>query len=124
MCKEVFISNKGNKFLIEIDDSGEEITVLNEQGEKGSITLRLIEEEYPSNEHYHIINLSLDKFEGEGVGTRCLEFHKKCFGYPLTAGNGYKQKQSDGSHLTGAGVRFIEKMRKKGIVRCSLPNYD
>jgi len=66
--------------------------------------------------HCHITHLALEDCQGQGIGRRCLQFHREVFDLPITAGNAYDGKMDDGSHLTGGGPGFISKMRKEGLV--------
>ena len=67
-------------------------------------------------DYFHITHLELEKCKREGIGRRCLQYHKEIFDSPITAGPKCGSKQEDGSHLVGDGVPFIAKMRMEGIV--------
>lgn len=110
-----FSTTKNNIAQITIDENGEEITV--KVGKKnGSISLAFRESEN-SEFFYHITNLSFESIKRQGIGTECLIFHKNRFNAPITASSTSDPTQlSDGSHLTGDGVAFIEAMREKGLV--------
>ncbi len=118
-----FKSKSGQQYEIDVGD-GSEITVYKNGKKCGSIVLSCREGDGQMiPDTYHITNLGLDDCKGQGLGRRCLELHKEMFDTPLTAGSNNMGKQEDGSHLTGDGVGFIEKMRKEGIV-CREANYD
>lgn len=53
---------------------------------------------------------------GQGLGRLIIQHVKDCTGYAITAGHDDGIKCSDGSHLTGGGVGFIEKIREEGLV--------
>jgi len=118
-----FTSKTGQQYTIDVGD-GSEITVYKNGKKCGAISLSYREGDGMTiPDSYHITNLGLDACKGEGVGRRCLELHKEEFGAPLTAGTVDGKQRGDGSHLTGDGPGFIEKMRKYGIV-CRERNYD
>ena len=116
----------GRTITIEIDDSGEEINIIDAQGKEiGSIHLTLIDC-YP-DEHFKITWMYLDK-QGEsylhqGIGRRALQFHKERFDAPIASSDNDGIVKSDGSHLTGDAPAFIHKMRTEGIVRPSSFDY-
>lgn len=68
-----------------------------------------------SDYYLKIINMDL-KVTNQGLGRLILQHVKDCTGYPITAGSDDGIKCSDGSHLTGGGSGFIEKMREEGLV--------
>ncbi|MCY1417618.1 hypothetical protein D9M71_331580 [compost metagenome] len=107
----------GNTYTIRIDDDGGQITV---QGNEclGRILLshRLGDDYANEPEHFHITHLALDSFKRIGLGQACLELHREVHELPLTAGWAGYGEAPDGSHLTGDGPAFIEKMRQLGIV--------
>jgi hypothetical protein len=123
MTTTPFITQSGQQYDIDVTDGSEILVTKN--GEKcGSIVLSYREGDGQMiPDTYHITNLGLEDCKGQGVGRRCLELHKENFGEPLTAGSSHSGKQDDGSHLTGDGPGFIEKMREEGIV-CRERNYD
>ncbi|ENM6001631.1 TPA: hypothetical protein SMR84_001764 [Proteus mirabilis] len=124
MCR---ITHKGNKnskvYDITYDDSGEEINVYLDDDKQGFISLNKIETDNPKDNCFRITQLELGKCKRQGIGTYCLERHKELFNSILTAGSSDGQKCDDGSHLTGDGAPFIEKMREQGIVEPE-PEYD
>ena len=120
MDSKNFISKHGLKFQITIDDDGCEIAVSCSDKKVGSISLD--EKCDPNQFYYYITDLSLEKCKNQGVGQACLEYHRELFDAPITAASEFNtEKISDGSHLIGDGVGFINNMRKKGIV-CSEVN--
>lgn len=120
MTTTLFTSKSGQLYEIDVTD-GSEILVTKDGKKCGSILLSC--RECDDADYDHITNLGLEGCKGEGVGRQCLKLHKETFGAPLTAGSSHSGKQDDGSHLTGDGPGFIEKMRKEGIV-CRARNYD
>ena len=120
MTTTLFTSKSGQQYEIDVTD-GSEILVTKDGEKCGSILLSC--RECDDADYYHITNLGLEGCKGEGVGRQCLKLHKEMFDAPLTAGSSHSGKQDDGSHLTGDGPSFIEKMRKEGIV-CRERNYD
>lgn len=120
MTTTLFTSQSGQLYEIDVTD-GSEILVTKDGKKCGSILLSC--RECDDADYYHITNLGLEGCKGEGVGRQCLKLHKEMFDAPLTAGSSHSGKQDDGSHLTGDGPGFIEKMRKEGIV-CRERNYD
>lgn len=120
MCKTKFKANDGTVADISIGDDGEIISVSIDGVKKGTIRLAYVDE--PGGHHYYITNLSLDSCKRKGIGRVCLQFHKKTFRAPLTAASPYDpSQQEDGSHLTGDGLPFIQKMREEGVV-CRHPD--
>lgn len=120
MTTTLFTSQSGQLYEIDVTD-GSEILVTKDGKKCGSILLSC--RECDDADYYHITNLGLEGCKGEGVGRQCLKLHKEMFDALLTAGSSHSGKQDDGSHLTGDGPGFIEKMRKEGIV-CRERNYD
>lgn len=117
MPKYNFTATDGKIYEISLDDFGEDISVIFAGVTVGTISLRLIEGDYPNlPEIYHITHLALERCSRRGIGRRCLELHRENFDSPLTAGTNDGTTSQDGSHLTGDGPGFIEKMRKEGIV--------
>ncbi|MEW5713547.1 hypothetical protein AB1462_14385 [Pseudomonas sp. SB113] len=116
--EDQFNASDGNSYMITIDDEGDVINVTRGGALVGNIRLdyRDDEDDTGAPDRYHITHLALDACKGLGIGQRCLELHRECFGFPLTAGYAGIGQSSDGSHLTGDGPAFIAKMRKKGIV--------
>lgn len=118
--------DRGPIYRLEIDDTGEQITVSKLTLELvGSISLRYIDDDEDASNQgcFHITNLSLDACKKQGVGRACLEYHRELFSSTITAGTADGNSSEDGSHLTGDGVAFIAKMRKEGIVQKER-NYD
>ena len=106
---------------IEIDDSGQEITVTAVNGPKlGSIELQ-----GTGSGDYCLKRMYLDQDGGEfkrcGIGRQALKFHHQSFGCLFTAAPNDGQQREDGSHLTGDALRFIQKMRDEGLVLQSDP---
>lgn len=120
MCQKDFTAKDGKRYQIKIDDEGTQISVHLSGTMLGTIELTHKEEGEVEKggcyEWFHITNLSLDKCKFKGIGRECLIFHKESFGIPITAGKSDGSKSEDGSHLTGDGVGFIDKMRKEGVV--------
>lgn len=109
-----FQAKNGVTYTIEIDDSGEKISVFLDREPKGEICMSCIEDEHSS--HYYITSLALDDCAGIGIGRECLLRHKEMFDSPITAAEDDGIRKDDGSHLTGNGPGFIRKMREEGIV--------
>lgn len=105
-------------YVITIDDDGCEIVVSQGIKRLGEIRLDYREDEGVRGEFcfFHITHLELGRCKGLGIGRACLEFHKRQFDMPLTAGYADRGQAEDGSHLTGDGVGFIARMREEGIV--------
>lgn len=118
MHKELFKAKNSKEYEISFSTFGEEITIKSGKEIVGRILLEQRLASSPQDsDYYHIINLSLNEsICRKGIGTFCLETHKSIFGLPLTAGADDGCKRDDGSHLTGAGLPFIEKMRALDIV--------
>jgi hypothetical protein len=111
----------GRSVDIEIDDTGQEITVRAVNGPKlGSIELQGTD-----SGHYHLKRMYLDQdggaFKRCGIGRQALKFHNESFGCLFTAAPNDGQEREDGSHLTGDAPRFIRKMRDEGLVLQSEP---
>lgn len=111
----------GRKVTIQIDDAGEEIKVMDEEGnEIGSIRLSYIDCE--DDDYYKITWMYLDKqgnkFLRQGIGREVLKLHNEFFGSPIVASDDDGIVKSDGSHLTGDAPGFIRAMRAEGLV-CS-----
>lgn len=113
-----FTAKDGHIYEIQVDDFGEEIKVFRGDDLVGSITLRCDEADPPeqSDESFHIMNLSLEKCQGLGIGEAALRFHIAMHGGTITAAADDGMQPDDGSHLTGAGPGFVAAMRKKGLV--------
>jgi hypothetical protein len=117
MCIEKTIMRNEKAYQLSIDSEGEEIEVRLKGELMGKILLSKRLDSYRSEiEFFHITNLSLDNCSGIGIGTECIELHKETFSTNITAGSNNGLKDEDGSHLTGDGVKFIAKMRSKGLV--------
>jgi len=114
-------SKSGKRFLIEMDDMGENISVSQEGVHLGSISLDVSEDD----SHYHITGLSLDNCPpGQGIGRACLQTHIEWFAKPITAESHHEvYKREDGSHLTGRGPGFVAKMRQEGLIQQYLGYY-
>lgn len=111
----------GRMVDIEIDDSGQEITISAVNGPKlGSIQLQRTD-----SGHYHLKRMYLDQdggaFKRCGIGRQALKFHSESFGSLFTAAPNDGQQREDGSHLTGDAPGFIHKMREEGLVLQSDP---
>lgn len=52
----------------------------------------------------------------KGLGRKILEHVIDCTGYPIHAGEDDGITREDGSHLTGDGPSFINRMREEGLV--------
>ena len=113
-----FKANDGKAYEILINDEGTEIAVALNNKILGTIELDYRERDFDdAPDYYHVTLLSLDGCpSGVGIGRACLQYHKECFDAPITAGSDNGRKASDGSHLTGAGPGFIQKMREEGLV--------
>lgn len=126
MCSSTFTTKDDRKVIISIDDSGEKITVTDQNGLKvGEIELQ----ESDGGAYYHIIRMHLDDQKGsyrhQGIGRQALKFHKEIFQAPLTTSNNDGIRKDDGSHLTGDAPEFIAKMRAEGIVEsCAIDSSD
>ena len=117
MESKKFTSKHDLEIQIRIDDDGCEIAVFHLDKNIGSISL--VEKNDPNGFYYYITDLSLEKCKNQGIGQACLEYHKELFDTPITAASTFNAEEiSDGSHLIGDGVWFINNMREKGIV-CS-----
>lgn len=126
MSKTNFVAKDGKTYVIEIDDFGEDITVLHQGQSIGTITLaqREAQDGHGTRIYYHLVNLSLDKCSGLGIGRHCLELHRQEFDAPITAENVNGPKKEDGSHLTGNGPGFVTRMRALGIVAKTDDSWD
>lgn len=114
-----FTTLDGRDVTIQIEDDGEEIKVIDSQGDEvGSILLSLIDCEH--DECYKITWMYLNKkgstFLRQGIGRAALKFHKEIFMTPIVASDDDGITKSDGSHLTGDAPGFIRKMREEGFV--------
>lgn len=81
------------------------------------IAQRFIEDDFRCFTAHHLINQSLDclgeKYLRQGIGKRMLELYRRnCVeeGEPFVASAGDGLKQDDGSHPTGVGLPFVDKM--------------
>ena len=115
MCIMDFVATDGNTYTISVDDP-ELIEVRSEGGLLGSISLRYVEEDSRIRGFYYITDLSLGKFPHLGIGTACLRFHIEVHDEAICAARADGPKMDDGSHLVNAGLPFITKMRKLGLV--------
>lgn len=95
---------------------GEDISVTYDGDEVGTIGLNFVIGEFNTPDYYHITHLALDGCSNLGIGRQCLIFHHECFDAVITAGSNDGSKADDGSHLTGKGPGFIQKMRDEGLV--------
>lgn len=108
-------------YFIKVDHSGETIEVFQDEDMLeclGDISLNYDTSDDNDNGRFYITSLNLDKCKGLGIGTQCLLAHIEMFGLTLVSAPHDAIKRSDGSHLTGDGVSFIDKMKKLGIVAC------
>ncbi|MEY1423235.1 hypothetical protein AB7038_05385 [Morganella morganii] len=109
--------NNAIEYSIQIDDVGEEITIYLEEDKIGTISLDKTEHPNDMNNYYLIKHLDLKEiYSRKGIGTNCLRFHKELFDSILYARPDDGQTYVDGSHLTGYGLPFIEKMKELKIV--------
>lgn len=111
-----FVAKDNKSYELRDDDNGWEISVYLNQIKMGEISFREIEVEPPEYTVYKIIGLNLEKCKGQGIGRACLQYHTEIYGCSIVAGDDTGTTSDDGSHLTGDGPGFIEKMRDEGIV--------
>ena len=98
-----------------MDEDGESISVRSENKHEGIIELRIDEDNV-----YWITLLALDNVKGLGLGTACLQFHRKVFDATITAYDpANPTPREDGGHLTGDGPGFVRAMVKRGLVQAS-----
>lgn len=53
------------------------------------------------------------KFKRQGLGTAAVRFFLDCTSLPLELPEDEGREQSDGSHLTEDGVRFVASLRRR-----------
>ena len=108
-------------FQIIIDEGFEYINIFFEGKRVGRFEFSHEFEEFDKSgitEHYLVTNLSLEeKYRKKGIGRAAFKFYKECScGIPIVARYEDGIKRGDGSHITGVGLPFVEKMREEGII--------
>ncbi|EPN8544312.1 MULTISPECIES: hypothetical protein [Vibrio] len=58
-----------------------------------------------------------DKYLRKGIGEQCVKFFKDYHDTLIATGSDNGHKNDDGSHLTGNGPSFADKMRRKKLIR-------
>ena len=113
MHQKEFIAKDNQSYLIRLNDTGEEISVLQGSEPAGVIDLKRVR--MPSGTEYYLITvLDLEKCKRKGIGEAALRFHKEIFKRPLTANGDVREgRRSSESQVTREGIMFIQKMRRK-----------
>jgi len=121
-----FRARDGKTYQLSIDDDGTEISGILEGTLLGTISLDYHQSDFGNDpDYYYITHLALENCpSGVGIGRACLQHHVDCFGAPITAGTDNGMKADDGSHLTGSGPGFIQKMRDEGLVVSNVSHWD
>jgi len=116
MHQKEFVAKDGQTYIIRLNDSGEEISVLLGTEPVGIIDLKHVR--MPSGTEYYLITvLALEKCKQKGIGEAALRFHKETFKRPLTANGDVREgRRSSESQVTREGMLFIQKMRMKDVV--------
>lgn len=118
--RRLLILDTGERVVLEF--LGDEIEVWHEDEKIGWFAFRGIE--YPAGMDgtetiYRVINMFLEgsggRFTGQGIGTEAIRFFMECTGSRIEFGEDIGTTSSDGSHLTGNGRNFAEKI--KGMMR-------
>lgn len=125
-----FKAKNEKDYFIVFDDEGETVEVFDNSNSDivlGHIDFVLIENELHRgySDYYYLVQcLALDNCKRIGIGTEIFKRHTERFELPIIARENDGQRWEDGSHLTGDGVPFIEKMREKGYVVASGNDYE
>ena len=75
----------------------------------------------------HLQWMFLDKISGytqRGIGKRILEWVREGTDMPIIVSEDTGQKYEDGSHLTGTGLPFANKMMDLGVIFDNRERYD
>jgi len=110
--KEIQLSN-GLKAVISIDEEGEEIIAMTDDGRKGTISLT---RHCEYGDYFQLHDLSFEKIKRRGIGRESIKFHKEYFQLPIIATAHDGIKRDDGSHLVGDGLPFVIAMQKAGLI--------
>ncbi|WP_075187536.1 hypothetical protein [Teredinibacter haidensis] len=78
-----------SKVVISINDEGEEILAVTDDGKKGTITLNFDSE----SDYFHLTDLSFENIKHRGIGKESIKFHKECFDLPIIATPNDGQKE-------------------------------
>ena len=82
----------------------------------GSFDFNFIEDD--NGGLYKLTHMFLDGapgYTGKGIGSECLKFCHDYTGSPIYCGLSAGGEADDGSHLTGDGLGFAERMLKQGF---------
>ncbi|MNB69930.1 hypothetical protein D3C81_71400 [compost metagenome] len=116
MNVKIFIAKDKKQYELRDEDDGGEISVYLDGVRMGEIYLRSIEVDAPEYVVYLITGLNLEKCKHNGLGRACLQYHRELYDSTILAGSETGTTSDDGSHLTGDGPGFIERMRADKIV--------
>lgn len=116
MHQTEFIAKDSQTYVIQVDETGQEILIFRDADKVGVIDL-LLRKEAKGAESFLVTVLDLEKCKGKGIGEASLRYHKDTFHRPLRAnGNVREGRQSSENFMTKEGIGFIGNMRKKGVI--------
>jgi hypothetical protein len=116
MHQKEFVAKDGLSYVIQLNDTGEEISVLFGNERLGLIDLKRVKN--PRIPSYFLLTvLDLEKCKRKGIGEASLRYHKEVFKLPLTANGDVREgRRSNESQVTREGILFIQKMRAKEVI--------
>jgi hypothetical protein len=116
MHQKEFVAKDGLSYFIQLNDTGEEISVLLGNERLGLIDLKRVKN--PRIPSYFLLTvLDLEKCKRKGIGEASLRYHKEVFKLPLTANGDVREgRRSNESQVTREGILFIQKMRAKEVI--------
>jgi len=116
MHQTEFLAKDGQTYTLRLDETGEEILVLQGSEQLGVIDLQF-SKGFQGAESYLVTVLDLEKCKRKGIGEASLRFHQQIFRRPLRANGDIREgRQSQLSQLTKEGSGFIGHMRAKGVI--------
>ncbi len=121
--KQITISNPTEKINLTAKDDFSKVSAYTTTGKLiGSFEFFCIDEEV-----LNLRKMFLEEIEGyqrRGIGRSILEWVKNDSGMPIIASEDTGQQYDDGSHLTGTGLPFANKMMDLGIICDHRDKYD
>jgi hypothetical protein len=116
MHQKEFIAKDGQAYIIQLDETGQEVLIFKDSQQVGVIDL-ILRKEAKGAESFLVTVLDLEQCKRKGIGEASLRYHKEIFHRPLRAnGNIREGRQSKENLLTREGIGFIGNMRKKGVI--------
>lgn len=117
----------GVVIVIKIVDCFDEVTIkvtTDTEEDIGQIELIMREDEGDYYITWMYLDKSGNKFTQRGIGRQALLFFKDHYDVLISAAENDGMERDDGSHLTGDGPGFVEKLRLEGIIEPSQDTPD